>query len=133
MKIQIIFHEIRFIHYKASYSNLDHRTLTPACITFKPLQSVTEVSNKTYKFQHLYEIMHKGVRAHSFSKLSNKILYILLIHPVERTSSIRAALFPSNLQTFFTKVTNTVAPQEDWQSEQCLTKLVVAKSKSNKY
>ena len=57
------------------------------CITFKPLQSVAEVSNKTHRFQHLYEMMHSGVKAHSFSKLSNKIRYILLIHPAEMTSS----------------------------------------------
>ena len=50
------------------------------------------MSNKTYGFQHLYEIMHSGVRAHSFSKLSNKVNYILLIHPAERT------LFQSMIQ-----------------------------------
>ena len=32
---------------------------------------VSEVSNKTYRFWVLYEIMHSGVKARDFSKLNN--------------------------------------------------------------
>ena len=48
----------------------------------KQEKSLFEVSNKTYMFWNSYKIIHRDIEALSFSKLSIKIGYILLEHPV---------------------------------------------------
>ena len=48
----------------------------------KQPKSSCEVPNKTYGFRDSYEIIHSDINALGFSKLSIKIGYILLKHPV---------------------------------------------------